>query len=741
MSTASTSVRCLEVKIRPYSGQNIHERPDQKGVARVHLCREALSDLNLVSGQVCYVRKCIECEDQRREAIVWLTSEKSLSKKVIQMSKTFQEVCGFKLGDDLLIQAAGNLITAESVTLKDITPSESELGDEERPHWEWYIQENLTRAEVIFPGMTFKGLSLRGPKRTMSIELINGSSSNIAKYEGTSCSIKISTSNESICPTTTTSHRRLEVLDVAGIDQALSKLNRFLRTFSKRYKITWTKGSFQRSCAVLLHGGRGTGKTYIINKIIDSKWARQVFRIEIDAKPSTIRATFKEAKLAQPSIIVIDELESLVSSDDTASRVLARVLGEELDTLSKILSENVLPQILVVAATIHVSSIPITLRKRGRFHTDVMLSVPDAPSRKAILKSLAPPLPPTINDEVLDRLGERTHAYTAEDLVSLLHTALDIAEERVDKSEDLTDDDYLLSRSDIEKALQQIRPTAMYEISLKPPSVRWDEIGGQENVMKALRRAVETPLLASHLYPETMKRVGASAKKGLLLYGPPGCSKTLCAQAMATETGLNFFAVKGAEPLNMYVGESERAIRDVFARARAASPSIIFFDEIESIGSKREKSGRNTGINVLTTLLNEMDGIETLKGVIVLAATNQPEVLDLALLRPGRFDQLLYVAPPNLAGREEILRVRKRLMDLADDVDLLEIARLTEGYSGAELVSICQIACENVVEECIKTGDILQVHMDDFLAAIKLVKKQLTPELITRYERWASGTR
>ena len=152
-----------------------------------------------------------------------------------------------------------------------------------------------------------------------------------------------------------------------------------------------------------------------------------------------------------------------------------------------------------------------------------------------------------------------------------------------------------------------------------------------------------------------MKRVGASAKKGLLLYGPPGCSKTLSAQAMATEIGFNFFAVKSAELLNMYVGESERAVRDIFARARAASPSIIFFDEIESIGSKRERGGRSNGVNVLTTLLNEMDGIETLKGVTVLAATNQPQALDLALLRPGRFDKLLYVAPPDLAGREEIL--------------------------------------------------------------------------------------
>lgn len=242
-----------------------------------------------------------------------------------------------------------------------------------------------------------------------------------------------------------------------------------------------------------------------------------------------------------------------------------------------------------------------------------------------------------------------------------------------------------------------------------------------------------------------MARLGSTAKKGILLYGPPGCSKTLSAQAMATEVGFNFFAVKGAELLNMYVGESERAVRDIFARARAASPSIIFFDEIESIGSKRENGGRNNGVNVLTTLLNEMDGIETLKGVMVLAATNQPQSLDLALLRPGRFDKLLYVAPPDFAGREEILRVRTGKMDIAEDVDISELSRLTDGYSGAETVNICQTACDYVLEKCMAADNpadpTFKVQMEDFRNAIKTVKKQITPELIQGYEKWAAGAK
>jgi AAA family ATPase len=239
-----------------------------------------------------------------------------------------------------------------------------------------------------------------------------------------------------------------------------------------------------------------------------------------------------------------------------------------------------------------------------------------------------------------------------------------------------------------------------------------------------------------------MIRVGATPTKGVLLYGPPGCSKTLSAQAMATEIGFNFFAVKGAELLNMYVGESERGVRDMFARARAASPSIIFFDEIESIGSKREGGGRSTGVHILTTLLNEMDGIETLNGVMVLAATNQPQALDLALLRPGRFDKLLYVAPPDLEGREEILKVRFRKMDVGEAVDLKELAQQTEGYSGAEVVRICKDACDLVVEKCKASGLDIKVEMEDFENAMKGVKKQITPEMIQGFERWAaSGSR
>ena len=233
-----------------------------------------------------------------------------------------------------------------------------------------------------------------------------------------------------------------------------------------------------------------------------------------------------------------------------------------------------------------------------------------------------------------------------------------------------------------------------------------------------------------------MARLGIEPKKGLLLYGPPGCSKTLAAKAVATEAGLNFIAVKGAELLSMYVGESERAVREVFRKARAASPSIVFFDEIDAIGASRESPGQHGGLNVLTTLLNELDGIEVLKGVFVLAATNKPGILDPALMRPGRLDTILYVGPPDCEARKEILQIRTAKMDIAGDVDIEWLADHTDGFSGAELVSICQEAGYAALDEQERTGEMKQVSERHFSLVLGRTQRQITPEMTAKYEMW-----
>ncbi|KAI9050482.1 hypothetical protein LZ554_005645 [Drepanopeziza brunnea f. sp. 'monogermtubi'] len=734
MSETEKIQKTMEVKMRDLTTK---VRSDQNGLARVYFTNQALAEIGVERpGQLIHLWKT--GDEIQKEAVAWNTADKSLRKNIAQIASEYREFLGFKLEDDINVRAAGLVPIANSIVLRELSapsePPQEALGKFEKVHWAWFLHGHLSRAETIYPGMEFTGIApfAWAKKRSFVVDFVNGKPTGLGKC-GSSSSVQISTPQENDPePQVTFQSAPLEVLDIAGIDQALGRLNSFFANFNKK-KFVFPQD--QRSCAVLLHGGPGTGKTFLLSKITSTGWAKSVLRLEGNAKVSNIRSTFRDAKLSQPSIIVLDDIESLVGKEDDRYSDIAHALGEELDVLSRAHSGDSLPQVVVVATASDPNRVPRSLKKRGRFVTEIALPVPDVPARKAILRALDPQFLPAIRDENIDRLGDRTHAYTAEDLVNLLDAARHFAEKRVDADPTQSEDGHYLLQRDIEEALLLVRPTAMHDITLQPPSVRWDEIGGQDSIKKALRRAVETPLL----HPGRMKRLGAVPKKGVLLYGPPGCSKTLSAQAMATETGFNFFAVKGAELLNMYVGESERAVRDIFARARAANPSIIFFDEIESIGSKRSSNGRNTGVNVLTTLLTEMDGIETLKGVFVLAATNQPQALDPALLRPGRFDKLLYVAPPDLEGRKEILQVRKRIMDLADDVDIDALAELTDGYSGAELVGICQTACDYVIDKCDDLNEELQVHMEDFMDAIQVVQKQIDPKMIASYEEWARG--
>ena len=235
-----------------------------------------------------------------------------------------------------------------------------------------------------------------------------------------------------------------------------------------------------------------------------------------------------------------------------------------------------------------------------------------------------------------------------------------------------------------------------------------------------------------------MQRLGIEPKKGLLLYGPPGCSKTLTAKALATEAGFNFIAVKGPELLSMYVGESERALRNIFERARGASPSIVFFDEIDTIASRREDR-RSSGLHSLETLLNEMDGIESLRGVFVLAATNKPDMLDLALLRPGRFDSILYIGPPDLSARREILSARCQRMDVADAVDVDELTNRMEGHSGAEIVEICKKAGYYAFGDSVASGSEVQIDRSHFELAMSQVTRQISSALKQKYEQWHVG--
>lgn len=371
---------------------------------------------------------------------------------------------------------------------------------------------------------------------------------------------------------------------------------------------------------------------------------------------------------------MLDEVDALCPRRDggEGGEVERRVVAMLL-TLMDGMTADPDEKVIVVAATNRPNSIDPALRRPGRFDREIEIGIPDVAGRKQILDILLAKMPHSLTPDEVASLAAKTHGYVGADLTSVVREAASLAIQRWYDHRDSPAPS--LSQADILATLPTIRPSAMREVFVETPTVRWTDIGGQDEVKQKLRECVEWPLT----HRDTFDRLGVEAPKGVLLYGPPGCSKTMTAKALATESGINFIAVKGPELLNKYVGESERAVREIFRKARAAAPSIVFFDEIDALGSSRDDGGGAHG-GVLTSLLNEMDGVEQLSGVTVVAATNRPDVLDAALTRPGRLDRILYVGAPDLPTRKEIFRLRLRTMAIEPGVDIDELAMIVSSW-------------------------------------------------------------
>ncbi|KAF5360883.1 hypothetical protein D9756_004533 [Leucocoprinus leucothites] len=436
---------------------------------------------------------------------------------------------------------------------------------------------------------------------------------------------------------------------------------------------------------ILLHGPPGTGKTHLARAIASSTQSSvlvingpelsSAYHGETESK---LRDVFKEAREKSPCIVVLDEVDALAPrrEDGAGGEVEKRVVATLLTTLDGIDSggQEMQERVVVIGTTNRPNAIDPALRRPGRFDREIEIGVPDPQARFSILKVLLSKTPYDISDKELAAFASRAHGYVGADLAAIVREAGTIAIKRwVGTSS--TDAESLppkLTIAELQSSLPSVRPSAMRSLFVEAPQVRYSDIGGQAGVIQKLREAIEWPLL----HPEAFKRLGVRAPKGLLLYGPPGCSKTVLARACACEGGVNFVAVKGPELLNKYVGESERGVREIFRKARAAAPSIVFFDEIDALATSRGSSDTEAGSHegVLTSLLNEMDGVQELIGVTIVAATNRPEVIDSALMRPGRLDRILYVGPPDQAGREEILRIKTRNMSVDSNLDLAKLA-------------------------------------------------------------------
>ncbi|KAL9130243.1 MAG: hypothetical protein Q9217_001536 [Psora testacea] len=733
-----------ELTVRPAPGV---AQKSKKNMFRAYLNPAYLVRYNLREGGI----YTLQMQDTPiGHAAIAKSSDRDLKTSVIQLSQCLQTLYSIKLGDKISINPTQVELpfahTISAVRTSETSQSQTIVDSrgEDHVHWAWLLKRLFHTTEIIAPGIEFEDIDVLGEKRAYRIVEIDSSRDLCLYRMQLNCNVQILDSSPSggeIVGNKTTA-LTIPRHDVGGLEDQLMQLDEIVSEYNtSEYDYEWLDGPPPREPGILFHGLPGTGKSLVLRKVADAGW-KGVFHVDSNAVGRTrtsqgldlVKKTFADALRSQPSVIMIDDLESFTgrqSRDEPGAANYSRtLLCQEIDQLHD-------ARVLVVGATRALADIDPGLRHLNRFSVEIEIPVPNSEARAQTLKILSG-LSKDADDEKLDNIASRTHGFVGADLERLHRMAGKKAKARVkaSASDILAERDSLCSKIRIERmeidylnALHHIRPTAMREIFVETPQVRWSDIGGQKTVKEYLEEAIIWPFKS----PDDMKRFGIQPTNGLLLYGPPGCSKTMTAKAVATESGLNFIAVKGAELLNMYVGESERAIRELFAKARAVSPSIIFFDEIDAIGAARD-GGQHSGVHTVTTLLNELDGVGDLKGVFVLAATNRPEVLDPALTRPGRLDEMIYVGPPDTGARQYILQKRSQNMDLTKDVNFAFMADATEGRSGAEMVDICQRAGKLAYRDQITTCQRQKVSEGHFMRALKEVPKNITPEMEESYK-------
>jgi len=540
--------------------------------------------------------------------------------------------------------------------------------------------------------------------------------------------------------------------DIGGLDDELEQVREMIE-LPMRHPELFKRLGIEPPKGVLLHGPPGTGKTLIAKAVaneIDAHFQTlsgpEIMSKYYGESEEQLREVFEEAAENAPAIIFMDELDSIAPKREEAGGDVERRVVAQLLSLMDGLEER--GEVVVIGATNRVDAIDPALRRGGRFDREIEIGVPDRDGRKEILQVHTRNMP--LSDDIdIDEYAETTHGFVGADIASLAKEAgmnairrirpqIDLEEEEIDA--EILESIEITSR-DMKEALKGIEPSALREVFVEVPDVTWNDVGGLEGTKDRLRETIQWPLD----YPEVFEAMDMESAKGVLMYGPPGTGKTLLAKAVANESESNFISVKGPELLNKFVGESEKGVREVFSKARENAPTIIFFDEIDAIATERGRNTSDSGVSerVVSQLLTELDGLETLEDVVVIATTNRPDLIDSALLRPGRLDRHVHVPVPDEEGRRRIFEVHSGHKPLADDVDLDALASRTEGYVGADIEAVCREASMNASREFIQSvspeevdesvGNV-RVTMAHFEQALEEVNPSVTEETRQRYE-------
>ncbi len=531
--------------------------------------------------------------------------------------------------------------------------------------------------------------------------------------------------------------------DIGGLGDQIRRIREMVE-LPMRHPELFQKLGIDPPKGVLLHGPPGCGKT-LIAKAVANESASNFVTIngpEIMSKfygesEQRLRQIFKDASAKAPTIVFIDELDAIASKRaDVTGEVERRVVAQLLALMDGMVSRG---EVIVVGATNRPNSIDPALRRPGRFDREIEIGVPDRDGRREILliHSRGMPLAEDVN---LDFFAEKTHGYVGADLQALCRESAMKALRRylpdIENADKLITPELLeileVTHDDFQTAMKEIQPSAIREVFTEIPNIRWTDVGGLDSQVRELKEAIEWPLK----FKESFSRMGISPPRGILLFGPPGCGKTLLAKAVATESEVNFISIKGPEVMSKWVGESEKAVREIFRKAKMAAPTIVFFDEIDALAPKRGSGFGDSGSTerVISQLLTEIDGLEMIKQVVIIAATNRPDIVDTALLRPGRFDRFVLIPPPDQKSRLKILQIFTKEMPIAEDVNLKQIAKDIEGFSGADIESLCREAAMLSLREDMNASIVLMKHFND---ARKKVYASITAETMKFYEKAA----
>jgi len=531
--------------------------------------------------------------------------------------------------------------------------------------------------------------------------------------------------------------------DIGGLSEEIQKVREMVELPLKHPEL-FHRLNIDPPKGVLLYGPSGTGKTLMAKAVSQESSAHfihingpEIMSKFYGASEGRLRNIFKEAEEKAPSIIFIDEIDSIAPKRSEAmGEVERRVVSQLLSLLDGLTGRG---EVICIGATNRINSIDEALRRPGRFDREIEFGVPDKKGRKEIIQIHTRGMP-LVDDVRIDYYAEITYGFVGADIMAVCREAAMYSLRRILPKINLDEpipaeiiQELIITDEDFIRAINSIEPSAMREIMIEIPNVKWEDVGGLEDIKQELVEAIEWPLN----YPELFKKAGIRTVNGVLLFGPPGCGKTLLAKAIATESKCNFISIKGPEIFSKWVGESEKTIREIFRKARLSAPSIVYFDEIDAITSGRGGfEGTHVYESIVNQILVEMDGLEKREGIVVIASTNRPDLVDPALLRPGRFDRLLYCHAPDRDSRLKILKVHSKNMPLAPGVSLERIANQTEGYSGADLENLVREAGMQALRE--KREDFEVVEWKHFEFAMNKVKSSLTQDFIDRYEKMAT---